>query len=176
MTDLAKRSKRKTWRRERAHLRVRSTLSGTAERPRLSVFKSLRHVYAQLIDDGKGVTRAAVSSLEPELKSQLGTGTGNVKRPSWWGPRCRAGEDRRHREGGLRPGVRVPRQGEGARRGGARKGIELLMRLTQTEMREGEGLESRVRLGFRVLRAGVNINRVTKVVKGGKNFSFSAWW
>ena len=79
MTDLAKRSKRKTWRRERAHLRVRSHLAGTAERPRLSVFKSLRYLYAQLIDDGKGVTLAAVSSLDPELKSQLGAGTGNVK-------------------------------------------------------------------------------------------------
>jgi large subunit ribosomal protein L18 len=78
MTDLAKRSKRKEWRRERAHLRVRSTVSGTAERPRLSVFKSLRYVYAQLIDDGRGVTLAAVSSLEPELKGQLGTGTGNI--------------------------------------------------------------------------------------------------
>ena len=79
MTDLAKRSKRKTWRRERAHLRVRSHLAGTAERPRLSVFKSLRFVYAQLIDDGKGVTVASVSSLEPELKSQLGKGTGNLQ-------------------------------------------------------------------------------------------------
>ena len=57
---------------------MRSQLAGTAERPRLSVFKSLRYVYAQLIDDGKGVTLAAVSSLEPELKSQLGAGTGNV--------------------------------------------------------------------------------------------------
>jgi large subunit ribosomal protein L18 len=78
MTDLAKRSKRKTWRRERAHLRVRQTLAGTAERPRLSVYKSLRYVYAQLIDDGKGITLASVSSLEPALKSQLGAGTGNV--------------------------------------------------------------------------------------------------
>jgi large subunit ribosomal protein L18 len=78
MTDLAKRSKRKVWRRERAHFRVRSTVAGTAERPRLSVFKSLRYLYAQLIDDNHGVTVAAVSSLEPELKSQLGAGTGNI--------------------------------------------------------------------------------------------------
>ncbi len=78
MTDLAKRSKLKAWRRERAHLRVRSSLAGTAERPRLSVFKSLRYVYAQLIDDRRGITLAAASSLEPELKGQLGSGTGNA--------------------------------------------------------------------------------------------------
>lgn len=78
MTDLAKRSKRKTWRRQRAHLRVRSRLAGTAERPRLSVYKSLRYLYAQLIDDGRGTTLASVSSLEPALKQQLGSATGNV--------------------------------------------------------------------------------------------------
>jgi large subunit ribosomal protein L18 len=78
MTDLAKRSKGKTWRRQRAHLRVRKTLAGTAERPRLSVFKSLRYLYAQLIDDQRGVTLAAVSSADPELKQELGSGTGNV--------------------------------------------------------------------------------------------------
>ena len=77
MSDLGKQSKLKQWRRERAHMRVRSRVSGTAERPRLSVFKSLRYVYAQLIDDRQGVTLAAASSLEPELKGQLGSGTGN---------------------------------------------------------------------------------------------------
>ena len=77
MTDLAKQSQRKQWRRERAHLRVRSRVAGTAERPRLSVYKSLRYVYAQLIDDRRGVTVASASSLEPELKQQLGTGTGS---------------------------------------------------------------------------------------------------
>ena len=78
MSDLAKQSKRKQWRRERAHLRVRSRVAGTSERPRLSVFKSLRYVYAQLIDDRQGVTVAAASSLEPALKSQLSGGTGNA--------------------------------------------------------------------------------------------------
>ena len=77
MSDLAKQSKRKAWRRERAHLRIRSRVSGTAERPRLSVFKSLNYVYAQLIDDRQGVTLAAASSLEPELKGKLTGGTGN---------------------------------------------------------------------------------------------------
>jgi large subunit ribosomal protein L18 len=77
MTDLAKQSKRKQWRRERAHLRIRSRVSGTAERPRLSVYKSLRYVYAQIIDDRQGVTLVSASSLEPELKGQLTAGTGN---------------------------------------------------------------------------------------------------
>ena len=43
------------------HVRVRGKISGTAERPRLCVFRSLNHIYAQLIDDAKGVTLAAAS-------------------------------------------------------------------------------------------------------------------
>jgi large subunit ribosomal protein L18 len=78
MSDPAKKSKSKQWRRERAHLRVRNRVTGTAARPRLAVFKSLRYVYAQLIDDGQGVTLAAASSLEPELKGQLAKSTGNA--------------------------------------------------------------------------------------------------
>jgi large subunit ribosomal protein L18 len=77
MTDLAKHSQRKQWRRERAHLRVRSRVTGTAERPRLSVYKSLRYLYAQIVDDRQGITLVAASSLEPELKGQLSGGTGN---------------------------------------------------------------------------------------------------
>ncbi|HHY53426.1 MAG TPA: 50S ribosomal protein L18 [Clostridiales bacterium] len=46
------------------HCRLRNKISGTAERPRLSVFRSTKHIYAQLIDDTKGVTLAAASSLE----------------------------------------------------------------------------------------------------------------
>lgn len=54
-------------RKERRHNRVRSQVSGTASRPRLSVFRSLSHVYAQLVDDTTGMTLASVSSKE--LKS-----------------------------------------------------------------------------------------------------------
>jgi large subunit ribosomal protein L18 len=79
MSDLAKQSQRKAWRRERAHLRVRARVAGTAERPRLSVYKSLHYVYAQLIDDLKGVTLVAASSLEPGLKSQLSKGLSNTE-------------------------------------------------------------------------------------------------
>ena len=46
------------------HRRVRKNISGTAERPRLNVFRSLNHIYAQIIDDTKGVTLVAASSLD----------------------------------------------------------------------------------------------------------------
>lgn len=49
------------------HKRVRSKISGTAQRPRLNVFRSLNHIYAQLIDDEKGVTIAAASSVEKDF-------------------------------------------------------------------------------------------------------------
>ena len=48
----------------RRHKRVRKTVSGTAARPRLCVFRSLKNIYAQIIDDDKGVTLVAASSLE----------------------------------------------------------------------------------------------------------------
>ena len=59
------------------HLRVRRRIRGTAARPRLSVFRSLKHVYAQLIDDDAGRSLVAVSSLSPECRAKLQSG-GNV--------------------------------------------------------------------------------------------------
>jgi large subunit ribosomal protein L18 len=64
-------TREKQRRRHRAHLRVRKRVTGTAERPRLSVFKSLRYIYAQIIDDRQGVTLVTASSLEPTLKQRL---------------------------------------------------------------------------------------------------------
>jgi len=55
--------------RKRIHVRIREKLSGTAERPRLNVFRSLNHIYAQVIDDQKGETLASTSSLQLKLKS-----------------------------------------------------------------------------------------------------------
>jgi large subunit ribosomal protein L18 len=55
--------------RDRRRVRVRKKLSGTAERPRLSVYRSNRYIYAQVIDDTQGVTVAAASSQEPDLRS-----------------------------------------------------------------------------------------------------------
>lgn len=51
--------------------RIRKKISGTPERPRLSVFRSARHIYGQIIDDSRGHTLAAASTLSPELKEQL---------------------------------------------------------------------------------------------------------
>ena len=56
----------------RRHKRVRKTVSGTAARPRLCVYRSLKNIYAQIIDDDKGVTLAAASSLEGDLKASYG--------------------------------------------------------------------------------------------------------
>jgi large subunit ribosomal protein L18 len=54
--------------RKRRHSRVRHSVVGTPERPRLNVFRSLHHIYAQVIDDSKGVTLVSASSLEPQLR------------------------------------------------------------------------------------------------------------
>ena len=56
------------------HGRVRKKVSGTAERPRLNVYKSLSNVYAQIIDDTKGVTLVSASTLDAELKGQFKSG------------------------------------------------------------------------------------------------------
>ncbi len=53
------------------HRRVRAKVEGTAAKPRLCVFRSLGHIYAQVIDDEKGQTLVAASSLEPGIKSEL---------------------------------------------------------------------------------------------------------
>ena len=59
-------------RRRRIALRQRQRISGTAERPRLQVFRSVSHLYAQIIDDATGTTLASAASTEPGLKPQLG--------------------------------------------------------------------------------------------------------
>lgn len=58
--------------RQKRHTRVRSKISGTAECPRLNVFRSLNHIYAQLIDDQTGTTLASASTVEKEFKDYGG--------------------------------------------------------------------------------------------------------
>lgn len=71
-----------TKKKQRSHLRrrkrVRQKISGTGDRPRLSVFRSLKHIYAQIINDELGVTVAEASTLSPELRETVFNG-GNVK-------------------------------------------------------------------------------------------------
>ena len=60
--------------RERRHRRVRAKISGTAQRPRLNVFRSSAHIYAQVIDDTRGHTLAAASDLEETVRERAGEG------------------------------------------------------------------------------------------------------
>jgi large subunit ribosomal protein L18 len=67
------------WRKRHVrHLRVRQRVFGTKERPRLSVYRSLKHIYCQLIDDTQGRTLAAVSTLASDIKEKASYG-GNKK-------------------------------------------------------------------------------------------------
>ncbi len=61
----------------RRHRRVRAKVEGTISRPRLCVFRSLNHIYAQVIDDSQGHTLISASTLDPEIKD--GTAVGKVK-------------------------------------------------------------------------------------------------
>jgi large subunit ribosomal protein L18 len=62
--------------RKKRHMRVRAKISGTAARPRLSVFRSSKHIYAQLVDDQKGVTIASASTLDKDFGLES---TGNIE-------------------------------------------------------------------------------------------------
>lgn len=64
--------------RKRKHLRVRKKISGTPERPRLCVFRSLSHIYAQVIDDSNGQTLVSASTLDKEIKEKISFG-GNIE-------------------------------------------------------------------------------------------------
>ena len=70
--------------RAKKHLRVRNRFSGTAERPRLAVFRSNNHMYAQIIDDTVGNTLVAASTVEKEVKAELEK-TNNVDAAAYLG-------------------------------------------------------------------------------------------
>ena len=64
--------------REIRHARLRKTLSGTVEKPRMAVFHSLKHIYVQFIDDERGHTLASASTLDPAVRGNL-PGTCNIE-------------------------------------------------------------------------------------------------
>ena len=70
--------------RVKKHMKIRNRFSGTAERPRLAVFRSNNHMYAQIIDDTVGNTLVAASTLEKEVKEQLEK-TNNVDAAAYLG-------------------------------------------------------------------------------------------
>lgn len=70
--------KEKLRKRKRRHLRLRKTVVGTGERPRLSVCKTLKNIYCQIINDIEGKTLVAASTQSPDIRSQIPYG-GNVK-------------------------------------------------------------------------------------------------
>lgn len=70
--------------RTKKHMKIRNRFSGTAERPRLAVFRSNNHMYAQIIDDTVGKTLAAASTLEKDVKAELEK-TNNVDAAAYLG-------------------------------------------------------------------------------------------
>lgn len=118
-----KREDRKKLRAKR-HLRLRKRIIGTSARPRLAVYRSNAHIYAQIIDDSRGHTLVAVSSLDPELRVKLGGRGGNVAAARLVGEKLAAKARERgitrvvfDRGGNLYHG-RVAALAEGARAGG----------------------------------------------------------
>ena len=73
-------TKQKQRLRERRHRRVRKRVTGTAERPRLAVFRSNKHISAQIIDDVSGRTLVAAASIEKDLKSAAGGNRDTAKK------------------------------------------------------------------------------------------------
>ncbi len=68
--------------RKRRHVRVRAKVSGTPQRPRLNVFRSSAHIYAQVIDDTKGHTLVSASDLEEDVMARAGGGATKTQRAS----------------------------------------------------------------------------------------------
>jgi large subunit ribosomal protein L18 len=75
------RIKTKEDRRDRIKFRIRKKMAGTAQKPRFSVFRSVAHIYVQVIDDMSGQTIAAASTVDPAVKGKMpkGVGGGNIK-------------------------------------------------------------------------------------------------
>ncbi|HEY3156039.1 MAG TPA: 50S ribosomal protein L18 [Candidatus Eisenbacteria bacterium] len=110
--------------RSRRHMRIRKKVMGTAERPRLTVFRSLNHIYAQLVDDLTGRTILTVSSMDKEVAPSLKETKGKIEAGKLVGKQIAARAKEKgiervcfDRSGYLYHG-RVKAVAEGAREGG----------------------------------------------------------
>ena len=71
-------NRKKQGQRSRRKVRVRKRVFGTPDQPRLTVFRSLKHIYAQIIDDTAGITRVATSTMDQELRGTLSYGGNRI--------------------------------------------------------------------------------------------------
>jgi large subunit ribosomal protein L18 len=121
MAMIVKRAKGKNAARGRRHLRLRKKIVGTAERPRLVVNRSSRHVFVQLVDDGRSHTVASASTMEADLRGLEGDKTAKAKRVGeLLAERAKAAgvESVVFDRGGNRYAGRVAAVADGAREGG----------------------------------------------------------
>ena len=104
--------------RKRRHERVRKKVSGTAERPRLNVYRSLDNIYAQVIDDSTGNTLVSASTVDKELRGQLASLKKSRSGQGGRQGRRRACTGEGHQGSSIRPrrlSLSWPRQGIGRR-------------------------------------------------------------
>ena len=121
MAQIVKRAKSKVAARGRRHERLRKKVTGTAERPRIVVNRSSRHVFVQLVDDSKGHTVASASTLEADLRTFDGDKTAKARKVGELvAERAKAAgvSDVVFDRGGNRYAGRVAAIAEGAREGG----------------------------------------------------------
>ncbi|WP_298751776.1 50S ribosomal protein L18 [uncultured Serinicoccus sp.] len=121
MAQIVKRAKSKSAARGRRHVRLRKKVTGTAERPRIVVNRSSRHVFVQLVDDTKSATVASASTMESDLRALEGDKTAKARRVGeLLAERAKAaGVDAAvFDRGGNRYAGRVAAIAEGAREGG----------------------------------------------------------